>query len=233
MYSQFKKIKKMYDLRFKNPSTFTLAGPSQCGKTTFIMNVLRNQDLLFEDPRCKQNVIYFYNQWQKSFDVLSKENVVTEWANKLPTSDDVMEKTSKFADQGGSVIVIDDFAQQLKKDTIDIFSRLSHHTNSTVFLLTQNIFSKNPVFRDISLNSTYIALFKNPRDSSQIRTFARQFAPGDTDYIVDSYSQTTKKPYSYMFYDHHQSTPQILRVRSNVLPHEAPMRIYTSKKKGV
>lgn len=221
----------MYDLRFCNPSTFVLAGPSQCGKTTFTFNLLRNAHIMFQDPRCVQNVLYYYNQWQTGFDRFDKEKIVTSWINELPTTDGMQEKTMPFAEIGGSIVIIDDFAQQLKKDTIDIFSRLAHHTKSVVLLLTQNLFSKNPVFRDISLNSTYIVLFKNPRDVSQITHFARQFAPGDTKFVVDSFCDVTKKPYTYMVYDYHQATPDLLRVRTNIFPNETPMLVYFSKKK--
>jgi hypothetical protein len=132
--------------------------------------------------------------------------------------------------ESGSIIVIDDFAQQLNKDTIDIFSRISHHTNSVIILLTQNLFSKNPVFREISLNSTYIVLFKNPRDASQISTFARQFAPGKR-YIIDAFRDITSLPYSYVLFDHHQATDDEIRIRTRILPHEFPMKIIMEKKK--
>jgi hypothetical protein len=218
-----------YDLRFKTPSSFILGGASQSGKTTFTFNLLRFVDDLFVTPKCKQNIVYYYNQWQDSYEQFQKENVVSKWINKLPTTEDVKEHTWLFKDDGGSILVIDDFAQQLNKDVVDIFSILCHHTNSVVILLTQNIFSKNKVFRDVSLNSSYVVLFKNPRDSSVIANFARQFAPGKNSYIVDAFKQATQLPYSYMLFDLHQSTPEHLRVRSNVLPHEGPMKVWLPK----
>ena len=221
-----------HDLRFRSPSTFILGGPSQCGKTTFCFNLLRLGTELFEDSRCLKNVIFYFNQWQPSFDkVKQEENIVKEWVGMLPTSDDIIEKTEKYADDGGSVIILDDFAQKLNKDTIDIFSRVSHHTKSTIIAMVQNIFSKNIAFRDISLNSTYIVLFKNPRDASQIASLARQFAPGDTKYIVESYRDATKEPHTYVIFDMHQKTPDWLRVRTNIFPHEAPMLAFTSRKR--
>jgi predicted kinase len=218
-----------YDVSFKNPSSFILAGASQSGKTTFTLNILRNIDVMFEKPSCKENIIYFYNQWQDGFESFKNENIVKEWIEKLPSTDDIIEKTLAHK-ESGSVIIIDDFAQQLNRDTIDIFTKLCHHTNSVIILLTQNLFSKNPVFREISLNATYIVLFKNPRDASQIITYARQFAPGRSKYIVDAFREATRKPYSYMLFDLHQSTPDSIRVRSNVLPHEFPMQAYCEKK---
>ena len=72
-----------FDLRFKNPSSFILAGSSQSGKTTLTFNILRNIETLFTDPRCRNNVIYFYNQWQKSYDLFRKEDIVKEWINLI------------------------------------------------------------------------------------------------------------------------------------------------------
>jgi hypothetical protein len=219
-----------FDLRFKNPSSFILGGVSQSGKTTFTLNLLRNIDQLFEDPRCKQNIIYFYKQWQESYENFKRENIVREWINHLLTEDDIKEKTLLYKDRGGSVIVVDDFAQELNKDIANIFSIYAHHTNSIVILLTQNIFSKNPVFRDISLNANYIILFKNIRDASQIVHLAKQFAPGNNTYVIEAYKDATKNAYSYLLFDLHQAQFDNLRLRSRILPHELPMCIYEKKK---
>ena len=58
------------------------------GKTTFAFNLLRNIDTLFRDPRCAQNVIFYYNVWQSSYDKAMKEKLVKEWIHKLPTTDE-------------------------------------------------------------------------------------------------------------------------------------------------
>jgi hypothetical protein len=217
------------DLRFKSPCSFLLGGVSQSGKTTFALNVLKNIDVLFKNPQCKQNVLFFYNQWQDAYDIFRNSNIVKQWINRLPTTDDITEKTMMYKDKGGSVLIIDDFAEKLDSAIVHLFSVLCHHTNSVVFVLTQNIFSKNRAFRDISLNSTYVVLFKNPRDSSQISNFARQFAPGNTKGLVKAFRKATRYPYSYMLFDFNQTTPTELRVRSRILPHEAPMVVWVEK----
>ncbi len=105
------------------------------------------------------------------------------------------------------MVVIDDFMQELTKDVSILFSTLSHHLNVTVFLLTQNLFSKNLVFRDISLNATYNFKLKNPRDSSQISHFGCQYAPGKSSFITSVYEKATHLPHSYILFDNHQETP--------------------------
>lgn len=214
-----------YDLRFRNPSSFLLAGATNAGKTTFTLNLLRNIDYMFENPECKKNVIYFYREYQPNFKLFKRENIVHEWVNRLPTTQDIDNFTSEHLDTG-SIFVIDDFQEELTKDTVKIFTTKSHHRNCVLIILAQNIFCKNPVFREISLNSTYILLFKNPRDASQINCFAKQFSPGNTAWVVKAYQEATRYPHSYLLFDTHQNTPERLRVRSHVLPNELPMRVY-------
>ena len=65
-------------------------------------------------------------------------------------------------------------------DTDELFMVLSHHKNLNVILIVQNLFTKNPFYREISLNSTYHVLFKNPRDQRSIGILAQQFSPSNT-----------------------------------------------------
>jgi len=215
-----------FDARFRNPSSFLLGGVSQSGKTTFAFNLLRSIDKLFQDPRCAQNVIYYYNVWQSSFDKARKENLVKEWFNRLPTTEEFKTKTVPFAKKGGSVVVIDDFAEELTTDILKVFTMLCHHTNTVVILMTQNIFSKNKVFRDISLNTSYVVLFKNPRDQSQITHFARQFAQNRSRDVVDAYYEATKNQFTYLLFDMHMKTPPDIQIRTNVLPGEGYPIVY-------
>lgn len=219
---------KMYDLRFKSPSTFILVGSSQSGKTTFTLNVLRSASELFEDSRCVQNVLFYYKHMQPSYESVEKEGLVNQWVNQVPTKSDIQDRTMLYKNSGGSIVIIDDFGDELTSDILHIFTALSHHYKLHVFLLLQTLYSKNPLYRAISLNATYIVIFKNPRDTSQIRTYARQFSSGNVKYIIESFHQATKLPYSYLLFDHHQLTPEILRVRSRVLPHQQPMIVWRS-----
>ena len=45
--------------------------------------------------------------------------------------------------------------------------------------LTQKIFVNNENFRHISQNCDYFAIFKNPRNSSEIRALAQKMTPGN------------------------------------------------------
>lgn len=217
-----------FDLRFKNPCSFLLVGSSQCGKTSLVFQCLRNAKTLFRDPRCAQNVLYFFNVWQRKFDEFDREGIITEWIQELPTKQLIEEKTAKYVNHGGSIIIIDDYCSKLKSS--DIFTILTHHCNCVTFLLSQNLFSNNPAYRDISLNCTYNIIFKSTRDFKQFRTFARQIFPSDSSFLIDVYENETKKQYSYLLIDHDHSTNPSVQIRSNFIPGNGPMRIFRKKK---
>lgn len=217
----------MFDLRIYNPSTTLVTGPSQSGKTTFIAKLIQNGEKLFKDNRCMQNIIFFYNQWQTLYEDLQSRGV--KFYNYLPTKEDIVGMCESFKSMGGSLVIIDDFMADISDDIGHMFTVMSHHYNVTIFLLTQNLFPKNKHFRNISINATYIVIFKNPRDSSQISLFARQYKPGKSHFLLNVYREATKKPYSYIFFDHHQKTPDALRIRSNIMNEDGPVTVWVEK----
>ena len=210
-----------WDLRFRNPCTFILAGASQSGKTTFCLNVLRNIDTLFRNPKCAQNVLYYYKEWQDAYNNILDENIIKEWIPKLPTIPDIKDRTFLFQETGGSVIIVDDFQNELTNDVTNLFTTYAHHTNSVVIILIQNLFAKN--YRDISLNSTYLVLFKNVRDKSQVVNYLKQYQPRKSKWLSEAFQECTKPPYSYMLFDHEQNQKEFLRVRGDVIPDGKPM----------
>jgi hypothetical protein len=217
----------MYDLRLKTPFTYVVAGASQSGKTTHVFELLKNRHAMMDVPT--DHVIYYYKQWQPHFTAFEEAGVVTEWVNRVPTSEELQAKTHARRDGEGTIVIIDDFMQQLNRDIADLFTVTSHANRISVILMTQNLFAKLPVFRTISLNATYIACFKNPRDSSQIMHLAKQLSPNNTRYVVEAYREATRRPYSYMFFDFHQGTPDNIRVRSDILPKQMPMKVWMPK----
>jgi hypothetical protein len=215
----------MYDARLKSPATVLVAGPTQSGKSTLVANILSNGQDIFSEPRCLQNVTWFYKEWQTLYDNISG----VQFINAIPTEEHIKDIAQPFSSKGGSIIVLDDFMQQVNQDISTLFSTLAHHLNITVFFITQNLFSKNPVYRDISLNSTYIILFKNPRDRSQVSLFAKQYAPGKSSVITEIFKKATATPHSYVMFDTHQATPDIMRIRSDILGSIGPPVVWAEK----
>ena len=72
--------------------------------------------------------------------------------------------------------------------------------------------------RTISLNSTYIVVFKNLRDQSQIRhlILACQIFPSKPKFLQVAYEDATKDPYWYLFFDFHPNSPEFAKVRGKI-----------------
>ena len=118
------------------------------------------------------------------------------------------------------LVFVDDIITELNSQIETMFIRGSHHLGISLCLITQNIFSRVKIFRNLSLNAHYIVCFKQPRDASQIMHLARQFSPRNVKYVIDAYYKATQQPFGYILFDCRQQTPDLLRLRTNIFPDE-------------
>ena len=199
------------DVRFKVPANFYVSGQSQSGKSFLVRQLLQHTNELFYPVPTK--IIYCYGEYQKEFEELRNVDLVEGFPSNL---DDLTKGHYQ------SIVVLDDLMGECSKDqrVSDLFTRGSHHKGISVFYLTQNLFPPGKLSRTISLNCHYIFVFKNPRDSLGIATLAKQMFPRQSNYLVDSFHDATKHPYSYLLIDCHPQTPENIRLRTNILPGE-------------
>ena len=109
---------------------------------------------------------------------------------------------------------MDDLMFECSKDQrmSELFTKFSQHRGMSVMYLTQNLFPPGKQSQTISLNSHYMIVFKNPRESPGMTTLARQMYPNNVNYLLESFTDATQKPYGYLMLDLHQLTPENLRV---------------------
>ena len=72
------------DPRWQHPFTCIVAGPTGCGKTTFVARLLRNASAMIDPP--PERVTWYYGEWQTAYENLDIPNVRLE--EGLPTSFD-------------------------------------------------------------------------------------------------------------------------------------------------
>ena len=73
-----------------------------------------------------------------------------------------------------------------------------------------------------------MVLFKNPRDASIIGHLAKQMYPGQSQFLKEAYHDATCHPYGYLLIDLKQSTPDALRLRTDLFSSQA-VGVYTPK----
>lgn len=128
-----------------------------------------------------------------------------------------------------SIIVLDDLMNEIKSSkggVTNLFTRTAHHKNCFIILITQNLFQKSPEARTQHLNAQYLVLFKNPRDSLQVRILGSQMYPGRKHFLTSVFQDATMRPHGYLLIDNHQKTQDDVRLRTHIFQEEIPMRIY-------
>lgn len=203
------------DLQIQNPCVINVAGPTMIGKSYFVHQLLTHANVLFSKAPSK--IYWFASYLPKPVNQLPN----VQYIQGLPDNFDMLTPNC--------FVVIDDMMVEGRNSTAitKLCTRGVHHIPCTLFLITQNLFYKGSETKTINLNSTYLVLFNNPRDKSQIQYIARQMYPKNKDFLVRAFENaTTNKPYTYLFIDLHPKTKDVLRVRANILPHEAPMVVY-------
>ena len=136
-----------------------VAGAMGAGKTTFTKHLLKERDWLMHPT--PQRIIWCYAKHQPN---LLKELIevvqVVEYVQGIPPEID-----SLFDRNANNLIILDDMMDKATQDkrVSQLFTR-GRHDNLSVIYLTENLFHKNQ--REISLNSDYMVIIKNPRDKT-------------------------------------------------------------------
>ena len=119
--------------------------------------------------------------------------------------------------QPHTLVILDDLMlDAFTKEVVEMFTVNSHHLNISVILILQNMFYRDKLMRDISLNATYFVLFKNPRDVSQFSFFARQICPDNWKNLEKVYKTVCNEAYTPFIIDLSQKANNILKYKTNI-----------------
>lgn len=201
------------EMQFEHPFTCLISGPTGCGKTSLVKSII-DKKLISPKP---QRIVWFYAEDQPLYASMKGQ---VEFEKGLPDDFD-----NYFTGSKPGLIVLDDLMTQAHSDQrlTRLFSVGSHHRNLSVIFIVHNLFHQGKEMRNLSLNSHYIILFKNPRDKLQISTLARQMYPGNVKFITEAYSDATKQAYGYLVFDLKPTTEERLRIRTGILPSDTPL----------
>lgn len=207
------------DLYLQHPFAMIVAGPRRSGKSYFVKNIIQNR---YIHPMVEQIVWYFASPQP---DLMSElEGVGVEFIKRLPVSN--MEE--KYSNSKKTLIIIDDLMQEAceREDVQSLFTR-GRHLNVSLIFISQNVFHRGKYSRTMSLNADYMALFKNPRDSSIIATLGAQML--NTKFLKWAFNDAVAaKPFSHLLINLRADTPDSLRFRSDIFG-EKPI-VYIPKK---
>lgn len=140
----------LLNMIFKLPVRVIAAASSQSGKSTFIIQLLKNYKTLMTGQ--VDHII-----WSCHNRLFAPDQAKTipgiKIVEGLPPIETVPPNT---------LLVIDDLQMSDLKEICTIFCVSSHHKNISIFFLIQNLFFSNPFMRTILLNCTTLCSGKMP-----------------------------------------------------------------------
>ena len=203
------------EFAFQHPYSMIVVGPSQCGKTHFVHQLLTHKCTVYPDKKSVL-VVWCYNQWQPKYNEIKRDlRGKIRFAQGLPH---VEEDLSNINNSRHTIIVLDDLMAEAKDSPVvsKLFTQ-GRHRNASVILLLQNMFPKGKYNTDISRNATYKVLFRSPGDRKQIDIMAEQTFAKDRPRFMQAYQRETDRPYGYIVVDNHPRTTSEHQVVANVL----------------
>ena len=207
-------IENLSEIIFKHPFACLVSGPSRAGKSTLVLNIIKQHETLIDKHIDK--IVYCYTRYQNVFDNL-KETVPDIIFNEgLPD-------TSLFSSDENNLLILDDLMHEVGSDVTayNMFCIDSHHKSISIFFMTQNLFPKEKYSRTISLNCNYIILMNNHRDKIQIRHLARQVYPENSLFMIEVYNDAVEKiRFGYLVIDLCQTTDIKHRLQTGILSNE-------------
>ena len=180
-----------------------VVGPTQCGKTQFVPELIRRSSSIHPPL---ERIVWCFGCYQDLF----KSVGGVEFVEGVPDMN-VLDGGKKR-----TLLIIDDLMSETDARVTKIFTKESHHLNCSVIYISQNLFNKGKENRNICLNTHYLALLKNPRDSAQIVHLGRQIFPDAIKYFKESFADATSLPYGYLLIDLRTTTSDLLRLRTDI-----------------
>ena len=211
-------------MEFRPRSAFYVSGCSMSGKTQFVFRLLKEKHTLF-GQNAPHSILYCYGIYQSLFDDMERELDNFTLHEGIPSKETI---DSLTADRKHHIVVLDDLWKEVvnNPNMSDMFTMRCHHANISVVFLTQNLFPDGRYSRTIALNTSYMVLFKNVRDASQITTLGKQMFPGHKDYLISAYEDSVKRAYGYLVIDLGANTDPKLRLKTNIFLEEQPVIVY-------
>ena len=144
-----------YDIRLKENFKLFVTGPSRCGKTFFVCDLLQNINSFCKTPPV--SVIYVYKVWQEKFEEMKN------YVHKFIMDDDcTMDRIKENLFGNSTLLILDDLLHsKALKEISTLFIVDARHQNLSLIFLTQKMFVNNEYFCQISQNSDYFCIFKN------------------------------------------------------------------------
>jgi len=210
------------DLKFQIPCSICISGPSQSGKSEFIVNLVKNRSVLFSSEFTR--ILYCIPEslsltHNPIFESLKASFPATQLVIGLP---DVSKLNLKF-DKLPKLLIIDDLMTEFlsNQNMVKLLSVEVHHFNISLIFTLQNIYAPSKFGTTLSRNINYKILFSNRLDLREMRNLSLQIC-NQPSFLSESfellYKEFNTEPAYIVIDGHIKSKFKRLFVRSQIFP---------------
>ena len=201
-----------YNIQLNPNFKIFISGPSASGKTHFVTQLLVNLRTITKEQPAK--VVYVYKLWQTKLQEIKQLNLVDIF---LQGDGELKERLEQVTSKNTSTLLIfDDMVGD--RENVNYISELfavGRHSRLSLIFISQKIFHNQDSIRNIRENSDYYVLFKNPKNVKAVSYLGSQLSNNAT-LVADIYTQATRKPHSYLFFDVTQQASTNTQYLSNI-----------------
>lgn len=190
---------KKYEIYFN----FKLLGG---GKSTLAAKIVKNRNECMINP---PKTILYFSKFSSS--VPKSIQHIVEFRDGLPSETDLEDESDS-----GKLFILDDLQHILfDSPVVALLFQQSRHKNISIILLSQNLFPKGKIQRDITLNCTGIFLLRTCRDLSSIKVLSYQLSPLNPTKLSQIYQEFINSGYKYVFVNLNVDSDEYLRYTSD------------------
>lgn len=205
------------------PFRLLVSGPSLVGKTKMVMELLRNQSKLFQEPFAR--VYYciggdlFTESHEKQALEMETCHSNLQYIVGMPNLRDI------YNEPGEKFVIFDDMSDQVlsSKECYLLWQRYSHHTKTSCALILQNYYEEGKYAVPIRRTCSELILFANKGERSMLKTINHQIFSQFPNFLSNAMLFTEKHfpPHErYIFIDKSPLSPLGMnyQVRTAIIP---------------
>jgi len=210
------------DLKFQCPFAMSINGPSQSGKSDFIVKLIKNKDLLISSKFEK----IFYCTPESLFvrpnDIFEKLRAICPEIQHLAGLPDY-QKLNLTQDKQHKLLIIDDLMNEFLSSElmVQLLSVDVHHFNISCIFTLQNFYAPSKFGTTIAKNLNYRVIFQNRLDLRETRNISLQicnkpnFLSESFEFLLSEFPDDSP----YLILDGHlKNKHKSLFVKSHIFP---------------
>ncbi len=204
------------------PSRMLVSGPSMCGKSSFILELVKNWECVYNHTFERiiyclpEESLHLHQDFVKQLrEVFPKIEIV----EGLPQISLLGIKDNK----NHKLLILDDLMTTVfdSQSILDIITKDSHHCNCSVVITSQNFFYPSKYGRTFVRNCSEKVLFFDKTDAKQLSILSMQIYPNKPNFL--------KSCFNWIHHHRPESKLKYILIDSSILshfPHNALVRSF-------